>query len=57
MSTKLILIIDERGFTVQISTTHHTKASALAHFMEIVAQLHRNYTIYYATEKPQKPPS
>lgn len=40
MSTQLILVADERGFTVQLSTTHQTQAGALAHFLEVLAQLH-----------------
>jgi hypothetical protein len=40
MSTQLSLIADERGFTVQQSTTHQTQAGALAHFTEVLARLH-----------------
>ena len=43
MSTQLILIADERGFTVQHSTTHQTQAGALAHFTEMLAQLHHQH--------------
>ena len=35
MSTQLILVADERGFTVQFSTTHHTQAGALAEAGEL----------------------
>ncbi|MDO7848704.1 hypothetical protein Q5H92_20225 [Hymenobacter sp. M29] len=40
MSTQLVLIADERGFTVQQSTTHETQAGALAHFTDVLASLH-----------------
>lgn len=40
MSKQLVLIADERGFTVQQSTTHQTQAGALAHFTEMLARLH-----------------
>ena len=40
MNTQLIIIADERGFTVQHNTTHQTQAGALAHFTEVLARLH-----------------
>lgn len=39
-STKLVLVIDECGLTMQFSTTHQTQAGVLAHFLEVLAQLH-----------------
>ena len=50
MSTQLLLIADERGFTVQLSTTHRTKAGALAHFTEVLAQLHHQHPATKAAE-------
>lgn len=55
MSTQLLLIADERGFTVQLSTTHRTKAGALAHFTEVLAQLHHQYPATKAAEAATLP--
>ena len=52
MSTQLILVADERGFTVQLSTTHQTQAGALAHFTEVLAQLHHQHPATKAAEGP-----
>ena len=38
MITKLALLTEPAGFTVQVSTTHRTHAGALAHFTELLAQ-------------------
>lgn len=50
MSTQLILVTDERGFTVQLSTTHQTQTGALAHFLEVLAQLHHQHTATKSVE-------
>lgn len=52
MSTQLILVADERGFTVQLSTTHRTQAGALAHFTEVLAQLHHQHPATKAAKAP-----
>ncbi len=54
MSTKLILVADERGFTVQLSTTHQTQANALAHFTEVLAQLHHQHPATKTAEAATK---
>jgi hypothetical protein len=38
MITKLALLTEPAGFTVQVSATHQTHAGALAHFTELLAQ-------------------
>ena len=43
VSTRPILVADERGFTVPFSTAHQTQADALAHFTEVLARLHRQH--------------
>ena len=40
MLTQLNIIQDQRGYTVSVSTTHQTQAGVLAHFLEVLAQLH-----------------
>ena len=37
MLTQLNIIQDQRGYTVSVSTTHQTRAGALAHFTELLA--------------------
>ena len=50
MSTTLSFVQDQRGFTVQTSTTHQTQAGAVAHLIKLLAQLHHQHPATAATE-------